>query len=272
MKRLILLLSLQLAFISLAFSQSENEMIYSVHLQDSVEVLRFQTGDVQNSDSLNVLILLDGDEYFGFAKDILTLYVGNDKIQPTILIGLPSTIESRWKYYTPTNSEPYESSDSSEIALFNSSGEFGSFQNFIEKELLLDITSQLKDQFINCTIFGHSIGGLGALGFLIHESDAFQNYILASPSLLWDNYFVLEKLDTESKSGKQKYDFQEIYISVAEFDLAYYPENVEYFLSFIKELKSDSTQIVKFKDYEGESHYTVGLKTLFDGIQEILIR
>ena len=53
-------------------------------------------------DSLSLLVLLDGDDYAGIAKNVTSLYEFGDKINPTIIISLPSTRESRWTYYTPT--------------------------------------------------------------------------------------------------------------------------------------------------------------------------
>lgn len=270
LRLLILFILTCLCFYGLS-GQVEKETLESKILHEEVEVLKSEIGITQSTDTINLLLLLDGDEYFGLAKDVLELYVGDDKIYPTILIGLPSTVESRWKYYTPTQAEPFENSDKETVAFFKSSGEFPKYQEFIEKELIPFVESG-SGQTILRTIFGHSMGGLGALSFLVGESATFSNYILASPSILWDEYYLLEKLDAALEGGEMKYGFGKIYLTTAEDDLANYQEGVDYFLEYIEELKMNEKAEILTKKYEGESHYTVGLKSLFDGILAVMTK
>jgi uncharacterized protein len=76
------------------------------------------------------------------------------------------------------------------------SGEGGSekFVNFIKKELVLRIQKDFRADSSRAkrTIIGHSLGGLcGAYTFTKHN-EAFGNYLLLSPSLIYDNEIILQ--------------------------------------------------------------------------------
>ena len=76
------------------------------------------------------------------------------------------------------------------------SGEGGSekFVNFIKKELIPRIEQDFNADTsrLNRAIIGHSLGGLcGAYAFTKHN-EAFANYLLLSPSLIYDNEIILQ--------------------------------------------------------------------------------
>lgn len=76
------------------------------------------------------------------------------------------------------------------------SGEGGSekFVNFIKKELIPRIQKDFKADTSRSkrAIIGHSLGGLcGAYAFTKHN-EAFANYLLLSPSLIYDNEIILQ--------------------------------------------------------------------------------
>ncbi|MFT4156004.1 alpha/beta hydrolase-fold protein, partial [Parafilimonas sp.] len=107
-------------------------------------------------DSVSLLVLLDGDEYFKMASDVVQLFEWAEKTPPTVIIGLPSTTESRWKYFTPTNVKYSGKPNSEDSLLYSKTGKFEVFADVIKKELIPQISSQLKAHFISKTIFGHS--------------------------------------------------------------------------------------------------------------------
>lgn len=247
----------------------------SQHLQQEVSYWLQMIQDEElemPADSMNLLILLDGDEYFGLARDVVNLYHFDEKILPTMVVALPSTMQSRWKYFTPTKAEPYPDSDQETQQLFNSSGEFAAFVQFVKKELLPRLEREAKTKFTNKTIFGHSMGGLGALNFLLNENDFFDNYIIASPSVIWDNYATLDRLEREGKAATKRYDFKKMYLAVAENDLGNYADDATYLIDFLTPLTDTTTTKIIHHNYPNETHTTVGLRTLFDGILNVLTR
>ncbi len=88
------------------------------------------------------------------------------------------------------------------------SGEGGSekFVNFIKKELIPRIQKDFKADTSRSkrAIIGHSLGGLcGAYTFTKHN-EAFANYLLLSPSLIYDNEIILQYEQETRASIKSK--------------------------------------------------------------------
>lgn len=247
--------------------------IPSNHLEEDVSYWMQTIADpTLPSDSMNLLILLDGDEYFGLARDVINLFHADEKILPTMVVALPSTMESRWKYYTPTKAEAFEDSDEETQELFKSSGEFTAYAKFIKEELLPKLEKEAKTSFTSKTIFGHSMGGLGALNFLLSKDNLFDNYIIASPSILWDKYHTLNQLEKEGESPKVRYHFNKMYLTIAENDIAYYEDGVNYFSEYLTPLIDTKKSTIIKQKYLGETHMTVGLRSLYDGILQVLTR
>ncbi|MCG2963759.1 alpha/beta hydrolase, partial [Escherichia coli] len=57
----------------------------------------------------------------------------------------------------------------------------------IEKTFSINVLHQ--------TLFGHSLGGLFALYTLFIKATAFQYYIAISPSIWWDNRYILTRVE-----------------------------------------------------------------------------
>ncbi len=212
-------------------------------------------------DSLNLLVLLDGDDYIGIAKDVTSLYEFGEKINPTLILSLPSTIKSRWAYYTPTKDslnpeKGYEN-------LYARTGKFPQFADFLEKELVPFIESKYQITFKKKTIFGHSLGGLGVLSFAVLRPEIFDNYISASPSTMYDQHYIFKTLEK-----KGSLSFNSMFITAALNDANGYRENVEWLKKYLDDHKSNN-QSVGSKIYVNESHATSGLKSLIDGLKFI---
>src|SRR5699024_7121129 len=121
-----------------------------------------------------------------------------------------STVKSRWKYYTPTHETP-ESMPmvTNSDKLLEISGHFNEFADYVEKEVLGFLETKYNLTFTEETIFGHSLGGLGVMSFYYHRPDIFENYICASPSLIWNDfkiiYHYMDEYPANSKNTKKIY-------------------------------------------------------------------
>jgi uncharacterized protein len=121
------------------------------------------------------------------------------------------------------------------------SGEGGGekFMNFIKKDLIPRIQTDYKADTSRekRIIIGHSLGGLcGAYAFAKHN-EVFGNYLLLSPSLIYDNEIILQYEQTTRSQIKSKW--QLIYFGVGGTEpnmippidvlyqriLKYYPQN-----------------------------------------------
>ena len=242
-------------------SQNQNKIEYleSQYLNDSIPIRVFKSDkfDVK-TDSINLIVLLDGDSYSGIAINTIDLYEFANKVNSTIIVSLPSTIESRWEYFTPTNATPREADLNKE--LYKLTGGFKDYSNFIEKELIPFIENENKIQFTNKTLFGHSLGGLAVLNFIVLNPGVFDSYICASPSTMYDNHFIFETI-----KEKEDIEFKNLYLTAAENDGNGYKGNVEWLNNYL-EKKNQSNQGLRMKIFPGQIHTTSGIYSLIEGI------
>lgn len=206
-------------------------------------------------DSCSLLVLLDGDEYFKMAADVAELYEWANKMPPTVIVGLPSTVESRWRDYTPTKDESPNSEDS---LLYSTTGGFYKFADFLDKEFIPELSQFLQAKFISKTIFGHSNGGIGVMSFYLFRPDVFDRYIAASPAILWDDYYLQNNMDKKARRTP-------LYMTLA-------TGGWDYKLGSFKKIRSqlgDTNDSFEFVVNKNDSHATNGLRTLLDGLEYV---
>lgn len=141
--------------------------------------------DKNESKTYPVIYLLDGsiDEGFTYISGLSQFCATKIKTMPeSIIVGVVNV--DRKRDYT------YQSRSKDDINKFPTSGKSGKFIEFIDKELLPIITKKYNTDE-NRTIIGQAFGGLLATEILLTKPELFDNYILISPSLWWDNAFLV---------------------------------------------------------------------------------
>lgn len=154
-----------------------------------------------------VIYLLDGsahEDYFHVATliDFLSLY---EVMPKTIVIGI-SNVDRKRDFTTPTKDEK---------ALANSptSGGADRFVAFLETDLIPYVESHYRAAAPR-TIIGQSLGGLLAAKVLLEKPALFDNYVIVSPSLWWNNQALLQSAADLMK--KNQTPNRKIYISVGD--------------------------------------------------------
>lgn len=142
-----------------------------------------------SSDSLKtypVIYLLDGskDEDFIHISGIVQFgsFSWINMVPESIVVGI-TNVDRRRDFTYPSNNK-LEQQD------FPTSGKSERFIEFLEKELRPFIDSSFRTNNVK-TIIGQSLGGLLATEILFKSPDLFDNYIIVSPSLWWDNENLL---------------------------------------------------------------------------------
>lgn len=143
-----------------------------------------------STDSLKVypvIYLLDGslDEDFIHIAGIVQFgsFSWINMIPESIVVGIGNV--DRKRDFTYPSSNELDKMDSP------TSGKSESFIQFVQKELQPFIDSSLRTNDSK-TIIGQSLGGLLATEILFKHPNLFDNYIIVSPSLWWDNENLLD--------------------------------------------------------------------------------
>ena len=147
-----------------------------------------------------VIYLLDGsiDEDFIHIAGLVQFgsFSWINMVPESIVVGI-SNIDRKRDFTYPTTIAQDKKD-------FPTTGKSAVFINFIENELQSYIKSQYKVND-NKTLIGQSLGGLLATEILFKKPDLFDNYIIVSPSLWWDNQSLLAQKPKTYTTEKQIY-------------------------------------------------------------------
>ena len=147
----------------------------------------YETSD----DRYPVLYLLDGGSHFEYATSITKFLARNQRIPEMLVVGITNTDRSR-DLTPPTQQEE-------EIERNPTRGGADDFLRFIGDELVVWIDERYRT-LPHRVLFGHSLGGLFAIHTLVSGSTVFDSYIVASPSLWWND----QRLITEAEAFFEK--------------------------------------------------------------------
>lgn len=184
------------------FSIGKTVSIKSNILNESREINIYLPLGYSDTSSKNypVIYLLDGSKDEDFIHIAGLVQFGSfswiNMIPESIVVGIANV--DRKRDFT------YPSQNEDEQTEFPTSGHSAKFISFLANELQPFIDSNFKTNKTK-TIIGQSLGGLLATEILIKSPNLFDNYIIVSPSLWWDNQKLLDLQCTSYKGNKSIY-------------------------------------------------------------------
>lgn len=211
-----------------------------------------------------VLYLLDGENHFHILSAYIEYLSHYEIIPPIMVVGIIS--KDRRKDLTPTKSTiDY---DGKVDSAYNTSGGNEHFFQFMQAELIPYIETNYKVEPYK--IFaGHSFGGITTINCMLTHPDMFNAYIAISPSLWWDNKYILKLV--EKKLTKSVYLNKKFFYSVGN-------EGIKDPNSFHTDLLKFDSLIVnrtpkgllyKYKCYPEESHMSEPIVAYYDALRFI---
>lgn len=184
--------------ITLANSQQIN--IYSDITKTTYNIRVFVPTEppMENQQGYPVAFLLDGDVSFIYAQQAALRLLSRKVIAPVIIVAIDfanqsnhlSRTELRTKDYTPSMYEDSYFKNNKQL-----SGGADKFLAFIEQELKPWLAKKYPINSAKQALYGHSYGGLLVLHAFATSIASFQYYYAASPSIWWDNNYVLKEVE-----------------------------------------------------------------------------
>lgn len=131
-----------------------------------------------------------------------------------IIVGIgwdvPSIRRIRVRDFSPTCDKEFQAKNS---MTNNECGQADKFVSFIKDELQPFIDKNYRTNQEK-TLVGYSFGGLFALHVLFNHTEVFDNFVIGSAAMHWDEYFLTK---AESKYAEANKDLaKRVYISVGE--------------------------------------------------------
>jgi len=201
-----------------------------------------------SAEKYDVLYVLD-DWNIKLASQVQHFIEGENTMPPVIIVGVLNT--DRDKDLLPTHNSGNPTSGSAD-----------KFLRFFKDELIPYINKTYPSDGDN-TLFGHSFGGVFVTYALLNEPQLFNNYIAGDPSYWWDGGIMLKQVKEKlpSLANKEKV----LYIGGREGD-GMKEMNINPMDSLLKK-DAPAGFIWKVNSYPNESHGTVRLKNMYDGLR-----
>lgn len=162
---------------------------YELHVQLPLNY----SGDKKYS----VVYMTDSPYTFPIATGAARVPVNQKRMEDVMFVGISwqkghEPALSRQRDYTPTTSSP---------GFKDPSGEASRHLAFIRTDVIPYIEKRYNTDAANRTYVGNSFGGLFGLYILLRAPTTFKNYIIGSPSIWWDNKYILD-LESKTKFNK----------------------------------------------------------------------
>lgn len=214
-----------------------------------------------------VIYLLDADRSFGMSMDIVEWLGYGKDIGDVIVVGIGygGTTERWWNLrardFTPTRDREKKMGDWSET------GGARNFQMFLEKELFTTIESRFPTKPDQRALFGFDLGGLFGAFILLTKPELFQNYVLISPTLSWENRYIFNL--------EKKYFSRNKELNANVFVMMGGLDSKENYLvpgsEFVETLRNRDYKGFKMYThrYDNDTHFSVFPVALADGIKAI---
>lgn len=244
---------------------AEEVIIHSNILNEDREIyIYYPTSKEDNTKEYPVLYLMDGDILAPVvASQIHYLSMLYEFIPPMIIVGVNNYKHNRTHDLTPTNSLIDIDDDGVINYDLKTSGGGGEFIQFLEEELIPYIESKYATKPYRI-LSGMSFGGLMSLYCLTHK-DIFDAYIAISPSLWWDNNYLIKEINKYFETSK--INNKKVFMSIAD-------EKRKFRKSILKTDSIFSQNIngignYKFNQYPDETHGSGAVIAIYEGIKFI---
>ncbi len=234
------------------------------------------------STPLPVVYVLDGNLMFPMVLGTVRLLQQSKELPPFILVGVGYANETqvmslRTRDLTPTHDPNYYSLAEREgftLPADIKPGGADSFLQFLLDQVMPLVQGAYPTQADSNTLIGDSLGGLFALYTLFNKPQAFQHYLVGSPSLWWDSG-VMFKQEAGLAQSRHKLAAR-LFMSVGGLEepaegpgsWAKMVTNMHAMATLLSPEKYPSLRVTTH-EFPGETHLSVIPATFSRGLREI---
>jgi len=200
-----------------------------------------------------VIYLLDGsaNEDFVHVAGLVQFFTMIEKMPKSIIVGIANKDRKHDLTFPTTNAQDKKD--------FPTTGGSANFISFIAKELQPFVARHYRIAN-NATLIGQSLGGLLATEILLKQPQLFNNYIIVSPSLWWDDESLIKQADLfKNIDGKPV----NVYIAVGGKEEKQMQEDAAVLSMMLKTSKAANKHIA-FVTMPEEDHLTILHNALYN--------
>ncbi|PZF73445.1 alpha/beta hydrolase [Taibaiella soli] len=268
MRKLFLLLLIGIMTGSLAKAQTEDAnakpfVLGVVNQFESTQLSETRTINVYLPDEYKteperkfpVIYLLDGsaNEDFIHIAGLVQFLTMIQAMPPTIVVGV-ANVDRKRDFTFPTQNKE-------DLKNVPTSGGSAKFMLFVEKDLQPYVNGHYRTNGER-TIIGQSLGGLMATEILLKKPALFDNYIIVSPSLWWNDESLLKDAPQLLKKATSK--AKKVYIAVGEEGDQM--KNDAKNLSELLLKENPKTKTISLVNFPKENHLTILHNAAYNGL------
>jgi uncharacterized protein len=217
-----------------------------------------------------VLVVLDAEVNFGAVSYIAQRLIKDELMPELFIVGIAYQGELeedayyslRSRDFTPTTDKTQEQRHKEKFE--SGTGEAENFVKFLSLELFPYLTSNYPIKTEGKSIYGHSFGGLFGFHVLLNHPMLFDNYLLLSPSLWWNQRNILKDVKLSSFTGSKQL---KLYVGTGALEGNMIDDHLE-MVNILKHFKTDSL-LMKSEILDQETHRTVFGRGFTNGLRFI---
>jgi predicted alpha/beta superfamily hydrolase len=199
-----------------------------------------------------LLIVLDAEVNFGAVTYIVQRLVKDNLIPELIVVGIAYRGETdECTYYAIRGRDLTPTADPEKQYRLGTGGA-ENFVKFISEELFPYLYKNLPIQHESKALYVHSFGGLFGVYVLLNHPKMFDNYLLLSPSLWWNNKNIMKNVRLDSSIASLQI---KLYMATGALEGAMVTDQLQ-MMSTVNRLNSKNIKI-KSEILDQETHRTV---------------
>ena len=218
------------------------------------------------------LYVLDGNMYFETTVQSYQVQTLGTDVPPMIIVGIeyPTYSLDAWLVrraieLTPSNNAEFDNQYTEQYKTTTKSGGAKTFLNVLGKEIVPFIDRNYKTSD-KTALFGHSLGGLFATYSLLQAKPLFDEYLISSPSLWWDDEMIFTHEQQYVDSNKDLN--ARVLLSVGSLEGPLMVPPMQKMGDVLKSRKFKSLDITTHV-FDNETHLSVQPGTLSRGLRAI---
>lgn len=214
-----------------------------------------------------IVIVLDGDKFFGIAKGFADILAWGNEIQKVITIGISYNTNDKewWEKRTRDFSNCADTINGKNFP--QNMGGADNFAKFIKAELFPAIQTKYRANIDSAAIIGMSFGAMFCTYILFTQPDLFYKYVIIAPSLIWNDKNIL-KLENSFSQANKNLD-KMVYLAYGSKDnKKWVIDPTNEILDQIQKHNYEGLKI-KFKTFEDETHIAVIGPAMINGLKYI---
>lgn len=221
-----------------------------LQMEKSYQVFLPESYHYSKEGTYPVIYLIDGDYNFYYQTGIIEMLSNvSEKIPEVIVVGISDNGNAGYRQDCTVKTEK------------NPGGNTENFIKYIETELKPKIADRYRISSYEILI-GHSLGGLFATNVFLQKPKAFDAYIAIDPSYWWENNLIVTTADSLFKNKEDV--GANFFVTLGDSKQM----GVHEFVGVLEKRFPDSKKW-KFKYYEDETHGSVGMISVKDGLLKI---